>query len=185
MKILLASGNKHKKKEIQEILKIENLYYLNDVKNLNIIEDGATFAENAYIKALETFKVYGKEYIILADDSGLVIPALSDILGVHTARYLEGKDQDYKNDSVIEKIKGLDRTAYFCCCAILLKDKDDFVINSAILKGEIAKAKDNTGGGFGYDPIFLHKGQYLSRLNKNEISHRAKAFNIFKKLTLF
>lgn len=185
--LILASSNLHKIKEIQEILGAEyRVIGLKDIdKNIEIIENGKTYEENAFIKAREIAKYY--DSYILADDSGLEIFALPEILGIYSARFL-GEDTPYaERFSEIFKLlkEKKDKGARFVCgLALITPTKKEYYIEGEV-RGVIGEVEGNEG--FGYDPIFYPSGYAcsmacLSSEEKNKISHRGNAIKKLKEL---
>ena len=181
MEIVIASNNINKVKEYREILEPLNIKCLS-LADLNINTDfnevGNTFKENSLIKAKEVAKYTNK--IILADDSGLIIDSLPDILGVHSSRFMEDKPYFEKHKEIIRLLKDKDnRNAHFTTVITLYNYKDIPIYFEGRLDGSIAKIAQGDKG-FGYDPIFIPKG-YDKTMGvygldlKNKISHRAKA----------
>ena len=180
--IILATNNKHKLKEVREILSPHKIvvYGLSDlnIKLPEIEENGNTYAENALIKAkaVQAFTTMP----IIADDSGLEITALNNEPGLHSARYAEslgGHDNAIKE--VLKRLEDKeDRSARFVCDIILLNVEKEPRLFEGVAKGKIAQEKMGEGG-FGYDPIFIsdETGECfaLMKENKNTVSHRAKA----------
>ena len=154
--------------------------------DVDIIEDGTTFAENAIIKAKAIAR--HTDAIVLADDSGLEIDYLDKAPGVFSARFMgEDTSYDVKNQALIDKLEGVPkekRTARFVCAiAAVLPDKKILTVVET-MEGYIGYeiAGEN---GFGYDPIFYLdefgcSSATLSREQKNEISHRGKALRAMK-----
>ena len=196
MKIIFATGNKDKMVEIRQIMgdfDAEILSMKEAGINLDIVEDGTTFAENSMIKAREVAAAYKEMYeepaIILADDSGLVVDALNGEPGIYSARYL-GEDTPYsiKNQAIIDRLVGVehkDRTARFVdAIGAVFPDGSEEVAEGTI-EGFIG---DRPAGchGFGYDPIFyLESGVSTAELpeeEKNAISHRGKALSAMKQI---
>ncbi len=189
MKIILATKNKGKLKEIQDIFKdtnFETVNLLDFENNFKIIEDGNSFKENAKIKAKY---VYDKLKLpVIADDSGLCCEQLNGAPGIYSARYSGENANDEKNNKKL--LKELSKfpkphKAKFVCSAVFY-DGNNFVSTIGELKGEIAD-KPRGKNGFGYDPIFIAAGYKitngeLSLAEKNKISHRAKAFLKLKQL---
>ena len=178
MEFILATSNEHKAKEFNELLDGTNLSFKTASEKLDVIEDGDTFNENAFKKAKEYFNKYKKP--IVADDSGLVVTALPDILGVHSARFApELKEYSDKNKKLIELMDTKDRAAYFVCVlCFYISDEEVFFFEGRV-HGEIS-TQIKGDHGFGYDPVFLPTGQAgmsLAQLPewKNSNSHRAKA----------
>ena len=190
-KLLLATTNSGKLKEITGILEgvpIE-LVTLNDLDPIaEPDETGATFAENARLKARYYSKVTG--LVSVADDSGIEIDALDKAPGVHSARW-RGTDYPTK----FRKIQELFRergvagsTARFVCC-VALADADSILIETAgTVEGEIV-AEPRGSNGFGYDPIFYYPPFHctlaeLDREKKASVSHRGKAFRALREYLL-
>lgn len=186
MKLVIASHNQGKLKEFKSILKnlnIEVLTALDMGLNLDDFEEvGTTYEENAYLKAKYVYEQTGETSI--ADDSGIFINALPDILGVYSARFM-GSDTDYsiKNKRLLEMLENSeDRTAVFTS-AISLVGKELNEMFVAEVKGTIASSIDGHEG-FGYDPIFIPNGYTesyasMSQDTKNEMSHRGLALRKF------
>ena len=182
--IILATNNKHKLKEVREILSSHNIivYGLSDlnIKLPEVEENGKTYAENALIKAkaVQAFTTMP----IISDDSGLEIAALNNEPGLHSARYassLGGHDNAIKE--ILKRLENKDdRSARFVCDIVLINDGDKPLLFEGIAEGEIAEAPLGEGG-FGYDPIFIsdETGECFALMqdNKNTVSHRAKALN--------
>jgi len=174
--MIFASNNLGKVKEVKDILGID-IKSLNDIdKNIQIEETGNTFLENAIIKAKA---IYNQTNIpCIADDSGLVIPALNGFPGVKTHRFLDGSDSR-RNQEILKLMKDIkDRTCYFTC-SIAYFDGINLETFEYSLEGRIA-LKENINNGFGFDSIFLYNGKYLSDMSmqeKNDISPRKIALN--------
>lgn len=188
-KIIFATGNKDKLKEIRMILSgtgIEIISMKEAGVTGDIEENGTTFEENALIKARAVCSMTG--FPALADDSGLVIDALNGEPGVQSARYL-GHDTSYdiKNNDLIRRLDGVPdekRTARFVCAiACALPDGRSFT-EEAAMEGRIGYEIRGENG-FGYDPIF-YLPEYgctsaeISPEEKNRISHRGKALRAMK-----
>ena len=176
---MIATSNKGKVREYKSLL--EPLGYivhdLSELDPIEIDENGSTFQENALIKAKS---IKDKcNMIVIADDSGLEIDALNKEPGIHSARYLEGHDYNYKNKVLLERMKGkTDRTARFVCAIALCDETGDHLF-TGVMEGKIndQAAGDN---GFGYDPIFLVEqfgktSAQLTMEQKNSVSHRGIA----------
>ncbi len=189
-RIIFATGNAGKMKEIREILS-DLPYEVVSMKEAgvtaDIVEDGATFEENAMIKAKTIAELTGE--IAMADDSGLEVDYLDKAPGIYSARFL-GEDTSYeiKNKYLIDQLEGVegsDRSARFVCAIACVWPDGKSKVCRATIEGELAKAPAGENG-FGYDPIF-YVPQYgkttaeLSMEEKNEISHRAKALREMKK----
>ena len=202
-KLIFATGNEGKMKEIREILNGTgwNMLSLKDAGiDADIEENGTTFEENAKIKAegirnwcLENgipgcSRISAKEIIVLADDSGLEIDWLGGEPGIYSARYM-GEDTSYhiKNASLIERLNGVPdekRTARFVCAVAAAFPDGSVKTVRGTMEGRIGYEEKGENG-FGYDPIF-YLPEYgctsaeLSGEEKNKISHRGKALRAIK-----
>ena len=184
--LILASGNAHKVGEIQEILgkeyKVKGLKDLD--RKINIIENGKTYEENALIKARTIAKYY--DAYVIADDSGLEIFALPDILGLYSARFM-GEDTPYeiRFKEIYRLLENKDTIARFVCgIALVTPNKKEYYVEGEI-RGNIGKISGKEG--FGYDPIFYPEGRSKSMADltseeKNKISHRGRALEKLQKL---
>ncbi|MCR4676917.1 MAG: oligoendopeptidase F [Sphaerochaetaceae bacterium] len=200
MDILLATGNEHKKEELQRLLGVHTLHLPKDYSIVfDCEETGLTFEENAMQKALALKKAAeGTEcenMPVLADDSGLFVDALPGELGIHTARYGSKPGEpilsaDEKNTLLLKNLKGVPqekRTARFVCTLVLL-DGDKTIEATGIAEGRILEEKATGEGGFGYDPVFFcnDAGCSMATLpkgGKDLYSHRGKAAKeILKKI---
>ncbi len=182
LEIVLATNNKHKLKEVREILSPHKIivYGLGDLSSKleNVEENGSTYAENALIKARAVQKLTSMP--VISDDSGLEITALNNEPGIHSARYAEslgGHDNAIKE--ILKRLEDKeDRSARFVCDIVLLNTDTKPLIFEGVAEGTIAYEKQGEGG-FGYDPIFISKetGQCFALMGeeKNTVSHRAKA----------
>lgn len=186
-KLIVASNNKGKIAEIKAIL--SDLYDVRSLKEENIVSDpeetGATFAENALIKAKAAHELTGAA--TLADDSGLIVDALGGAPGVQSARYSGKHGNDKANNKLLLKnLDGIsDRTARFACAVALVKADGEVIEAEGYTEGEILYAEKGEGG-FGYDPLFysydLEKSFGLaSPEEKNSVSHRARALKALEK----
>jgi XTP/dITP diphosphohydrolase len=191
MKIVLASANKGKIKEIQEYCKeSEVIPYSDLLEPFEIIEDGTTYQENALIKAKTIFdklKDLHTDFIVLADDSGITVPALGDIPGIYSARYAgvgaSDKENLYKLIDALKE-KDIKKTAsYYTAAMALVTKKGAFTVHGWMHGDVIDEAKGE--GGFGYDPMFIPLGydKTLGELDKDikqKFSHRTKALKLAK-----
>lgn len=189
-RIIFATGNAGKMREIREILADfwgEILSMKEAGISTDVEENGASYEENALIKARAVAEKAG-DAVVLADDSGLEIDALGGEPGIYSARYL-GEDTSYrvKNANLIERLAGVPekkRTARFVCAiAAVLPDGRELVTKAAV-EGRIGYEEKGEGG-FGYDPIFYvpefgRTTAELSEEEKNQISHRGKALRLMK-----
>ena len=188
-KIIFATGNEDKMKEIRRILadpSLEILSLKDAGIHADIDENGKSFEENAMIKAEAISKMTGE--IVLADDSGLEIDYLNKEPGIYSARYM-GEDTSYhiKNAKLIERLEGVPdekRTARFVCAIAAAFPDGTMKTVRAAMEGRIGY-KESGENGFGYDPIF-YLPEYgctsaeLSMEEKNRISHRGKALCLIK-----
>ena len=191
-KIIFATGNENKMKEIRMILSDLGMPILSQKEagiSVDVVEDGTTFEENALIKATEIAK-YTENCIVLADDSGLEIDYLNKEPGIYSARYA-GVDTSYdiKNNLLLERLLGVPdekRTARFVCAiAAAFPDGTTEVVRGTI-EGIIGH-KIAGANGFGYDPIF-YVPEYgcttaeMSPELKNELSHRGNALRMMREI---
>lgn len=187
--MIVATNNKGKLKEINEILSEYKLYSLKDKDiNVDVVEDRDTFLGNAKKKAIEIYNLTHEETI--ADDSGLCINVLDGFPGVMTHRFLgEDATDEQRNEYLINEVnKHEDRSAKVICY-IVYYNGETTIIGEGILNGFISKEKRGTNG-FGFDEIFeLPNGQTLAELTseeKNEVSARSLALkDLKKKLTRY
>ena len=188
-KIIFATGNEGKLKEIRMILGdlgIEILSLKEAGIDADVKEDGQTFEENAVIKAREIMKLTGE--IVMADDSGLEVDALNKEPGIYSARYM-GYDTSYhiKNQNIIDRLagkQGAERSARFVCVIAAAFPDGKILTARATMEGEIGYEEKGENG-FGYDPIFYlpEYGCYSGELpleEKNKLSHRGKALRLMK-----
>lgn len=187
MKLVFATHNPNKLREVQELLgeQIE-LLSLNDLSLFDEIpETAATLEGNALLKAQYVLKKKG--YDVFADDTGLEVTALNGDPGVYSARYAgPQKDASDNMNKLLSQLEGVsDRSARFRTVIALLSGGEEHVFEG-IVEGEIAMKKSGAEG-FGYDPIFLPKGSNrtfaeMNSSEKNQISHRGRAV---EKLVVF
>lgn len=185
--LILASRNLHKIRECRAIL--HHLKHLDILSLLDFPdyippeEIGTTFSENAVIKAVHAAKALNSW--VLADDSGLVIPALHGAPGIYSARYAGNRASDAENrKKLLEEMQHLleeDRAGYFYCAAALASPEGLKKCVTGSCEGKILN-KERGGSGFGYDPLFV-KNEYNKTFSeipeaiKNQISHRRKALD--------
>lgn len=193
-KLIFATGNENKMKEIRMIL-ADCGYEILSMKqagiDVDIVEDGLTFEENAIIKATAISKLEAAEgCIVLADDSGLEVDYLNKEPGIYSARY-EGVDTPYsiKNKIIIDRLAGVPdekRTARFVCAIAAAFPDGRVETRRGTIEGRIAYEPAGENG-FGYDPIFYvpEFGKTTSELSpeeKNKVSHRGKALEMIKEV---
>ncbi len=189
MKVLFASKNKGKIKEVKKILgeagiEVLSLEDFEDVPD--VIEDKETFIDNAKKKAKEIYDIF--HIPVIADDSGLAVVQLNGRPGVYSARYAGENATDKENNlKLISELKGFTspHNAKFISVAVYYNG-DAYISASGELMGEII-LEQRGNNGFGFDPLFIPAGYKntlaeLSFEEKNRISHRAKAFNKLKDL---
>lgn len=190
MEIVLATGNMHKKKELEQILSGHKILIPSDLGvDFDCDETGLTFMENALLKAETLYELVKRP--VLADDSGLCVQALDGAPGIYSARYgSEGgvnlSDAD-RNNLLLKNIDGVeDRTAFFVCAMVLITAPYKVYSVQESFEGSIAEAPYG-GGGFGYDPVFIDalSGKTAAELTdkeKNLVSHRGKAGKVMNTL---
>lgn len=189
MRIIFATGNKNKMKEIREIMEGTG-YEVTAAADEGIISDpeetGKSFEENALIKARAVYEMTDRTAVVMADDSGLCVDALggeSGELGIHSARFM-GHDTSYeiKNAEIIKRLADVPwdkRTARFVCAvAAILPSGREIAVRES-MEGYIAYETAGENG-FGYDPVFFlpefdMTSAQISAESKNLISHRGKA----------
>ena len=192
MKIVLASRNKKKIGELEallakhipdvEVLSLDDIGFEGD-----IVEDGETFEDNAYIKASTVAKL---GYIGVGDDSGLCVDALGGAPGVYSARYAGEHGDDAANNELL--LKNLadksDKSAEFVCsiACVFPENTTKGYFARGNVEGRIIDEYRGSGG-FGYDPLFYYEpfGKTLAEMSaeeKNSISHRGRAIEAFAKV---
>lgn len=193
MKLIIASNNKHKVREIKQMLadRFDEILSLAEAGvDHETVEDGITFLDNALKKAREISEITG--CAALADDSGLCVTALNGEPGVYSARYAGGGVEhttDAENNAYLlaRLASYTDRSAYFACCMALVYPDGATITAEGYMHGRII---DSPRGecGFGYDPLFLPVGESrtvaeMTDSEKNAISHRANALkNLLSKI---
>lgn len=165
-KLILASNNAKKVKEIKEILEglpIEVKSLKDEGIDIDVVEDGKTFEENAKKKAKEIYEFLlskgKKDFIVLADDSGLEVDYLNGEPGIYSARYSgEHGNDDKNNKKLLENLEGVPkekRGAQFVCQLSLFTDKGEYYTVRGEVRGFIIESIQGKGG-FGYDPLFFY-----------------------------
>lgn len=185
MRLIIASNNAHKIKEIKQILgsRFEEILSLREAEiDHETVEDGTTFLENARKKATEMAQISG--CCALADDSGICAHALNGAPGVYSARYSGQHGNDEANNLLLmENLRDkADRTAHYSCAMVLAFPDGRTISAEGEMYGEIIFTPAGKNG-FGYDPIFFlpdygRTSAQISPEEKNRISHRAKALNL-------
>ena len=189
-KLILATHNTHKQKEMNALLESLglNIIGLNEYPQIGDIEEtGTKLIENSFIKARAVYKLTGLPS--LADDTGLEVDALDGAPGVYSARYA-GEDASFLDniEKLLRNLEGVtevNRTARFRT-VVTFVDGNRELHSEGIVEGIITVGPKG-GDGFGYDPIFLPRGSQstfseMTQIEKNKISHRAKALIKMKKL---
>lgn len=186
--IVLATGNKHKLEEFQKMLAGYKILSLKDIGfSGDIEENGKTLEENSKIKAttiVKFLKSEGKDYAVLADDSGLCVNALGGAPGVHSARFGADHNDESNRQRLLFELQGkTDRTAYFeCDLCFIQNDKISMFVGRTYGKITAEKIGDDS---FGYDCLFLSDdlGKTFgesSNEEKNSVSHRGRAVQKLK-----
>lgn len=192
MKLVLATRNPGKVRELGKMLSDRRTIELLSMKDFpeapEVIEDGATYRDNAKKKAIHVAEYTG--FQALADDSGLEVDALDGAPGVHSARYAgsgaSDADRIAKLLAAIKDAPDGERTARFKCAVAIAQPKSCTDVVIGVCEGSIIREPRGTEG-FGYDPIFVPQGYDLTFAElgenvKNRISHRAKALKMALKL---
>ena len=189
MKLVLATSNKGKVKEIKALCKdFEVIPYSELIEEFEIIEDGSSFKENALIKARAVFKALNSDdVIVMADDSGISVNVLDGKPGIYSARHA-GKDATDRDNlyKLIQDIKDknvISSPAHYTAAIAIVTKKSEYCVHGWMYGTAISEAIGN--GGFGYDPMFIPLGydKTLGELDddvKKSLSHRAKALKLAK-----
>ena len=181
--ILIASTNRHKVEEIKKIFVNPGIQFISLEQYKEIpeaIEDGKTFQENAILKAKHYYQ--HTQIPVIADDSGLVVPALNGEPGIHSARYAGEQSAYDKNNALLlsrmENLVGDQRFAFFVCVVVYFDGKN-VIFSEGKAEGVII---DHLKGrqGFGYDPLFYYPEAQktfaeMDSEEKNQVSHRSRA----------
>lgn len=182
MELIIASNNKHKIKEIKQILggKFDKIVSLKEAGITHeTVEDGNTFLENAGKKAREIAEISGMA--ALADDSGICAHALGGAPGIMSARFAGAHgDDEANNDLLLSSLADKeDKGAHYTCAMVIAYPDGKEISAEGHMYGRIIEERRGNGG-FGYDPIFVAEGEErtvaeMTEEEKNAISHRAKA----------
>lgn len=181
--LVLGTTNAGKVRELAALLEPHGIgvVSLRDVGGVTVEETGATFAENASLKATAQARALGRW--VLAEDSGLCVDALGGEPGVRSARFSASGDDEANNDLLLERLAGVDaarRGAHYACHAALADPSGRIVaVSQGVCRGRIAPGRSGSGG-FGYDPLFIVPEYHrtfgeLPPAVKSVISHRARA----------
>jgi len=197
VKLVLATSNKGKVREIKELCKeYEVISYGELIEEFEIIEDADSFKENALIKARAVFEAlkdssqeYDKDLVVIADDSGISVDVLDGKPGVYSARYggknANDKENLYKLIKDI-KAKGVESSpAHYTASIAIVTNKGEYSVHGWMYGVALTEAIGD--GGFGYDPMFIPLGydNTLGELDdeiKKKLSHRSKALDLAKKI---
>jgi len=190
-KIVLASNNKHKIKEFNEILNDYEILSLRDIGYFeDIVEDGNSFFENSMIKAqavMEFLRTKGELRPVIADDSGLCVNALGGGRGINTARYSGDHDDSANRKKLIEDLKQKeDKSAYFNCTLVVLYPDGEYKTVEGKVYGKIID-EERGDTSFGYDCLFMSDdlGKTFGEATneeKNSVSHRGRALQKLKEI---
>jgi len=189
LKIILASSNQGKLKELKALMDDFEVYAFSEVMTpFEIVEDGDSFKENALIKARAVYKALDdSSAIVMSDDSGISVDALEHIPGIYSARYAGvGATSEQNLDKLIKtlKDKNIKKTpAYYTAAIAIVCGKDEFCVHGW-MHGNVVDEKRGDKG-FGYDPMFIpcgyeHTLGELETSVKKELSHRSKALSLAK-----
>ena len=183
-KLVLASGNKHKIREISQMLpEFEVVGYKDFGLDFEIEEDGKTFYENALIKAKTVCEKLNLP--ALADDSGICVDALNGEPGIYSARYAGDGDDNHNNELLLKNMQGQkNRKAKFVCCMVFYKPNGEIITATGETHGKIMETVQGEHG-FGYDPLFFSDDLneclgIASPEKKNTISHRFRAIQALR-----
>jgi XTP/dITP diphosphohydrolase len=176
-RLLVATGNAHKLEELRALLPGISIVGLGDFPPApEVVEDAPDFAGNAILKARAAYERTG--HITLADDSGIEVAHLDWAPGIHSARYVEGSDEDRMFALLSACEQATDRRARFRCVVAIAGVRDDCVLGEGVVDGVLTRAPRGANG-FGYDPIFERPdGRTTAELSADEkhaISHRGRA----------
>ncbi len=192
MKIIIASGNKGKLKEFKALMPNDEVLALKEVVgDMEIIEDGITFQENAILKVKAIYDALEdrKDVIIISDDSGISVPALNNEPNIYSARYAgEGATDKQNNQKLINNLKAKDiqkTSAFYSACIAIMYNGEIYTVHGWMY-GDVVD-KEIGEGGFGYDPLFIPEGfdKTLGELDfeiKKDSSHRTKALKLAKRV---
>ncbi len=187
MKIVIASGNRGKIREFKDILEQDITPFYELLGDIEIIEDGKTFAQNALIKAREIYSKLGEEYIVISDDSGISVDALDGKPNIYSARFAGESASDKENlQKLVDMLKNKNLTsskAHYTAAIAIVSSVGEYVVHGWMHGVVTTVSKGDKG--FGYDPIFIADGysKTLGELDesiKQKISHRYKALDLAK-----
>ncbi len=189
MKVVLASKNKHKWEEIRKITEKLDIQLVMESElgvDIDVEETGSTFEENSLLKARAVMEATGLP--ALADDSGIAVDALNGEPGIYSARYgFDDSLDDWGRLQLLlknmENVPDDQRQGKFVCVISMVTPEGDVIQARGEVHGTILRSPAGEGG-FGYDPIFYYPpfGKTLAEVSaeeKNQVSHRARALNLF------
>ncbi|MCX2683180.1 RdgB/HAM1 family non-canonical purine NTP pyrophosphatase [Campylobacter sp. MIT 21-1685] len=185
--ILLATSNAHKIAELKQLLTdFKVLAYTELMEPFEIEENGASFKENALLKAKAVFNALKQKdkYIVLSDDSGLCVDALGGAPGIYSARFSSFSDDKSNRVKLINELRRLglnESTAHYVACIALVSNFGTFTTHGTLYGKVFCEEKGDQG--FGYDSLFIPKGYQLTlaqleQKEKNLLSHRYKALEL-------
>ncbi len=187
MQIVLATKNKGKLKEFRDMFDEEIISFSEILGDIEVVEDGSSFKENALIKAREIYKRLGEDYLVVSDDSGISVPLLNGEPNIYSARYAGVNATDRQNLlKLISRLKEksvAETKAYYTASIAIVSRYGEYSVHGWMYGDVIISMRGDRG--FGYDPIFIPIGytQTLGELDssiKREISHRSKALKLAK-----
>lgn len=187
MRLVIASANRGKIKEFSAMMGVPIVPFYELIEEIEIVEDGSTFAQNALIKARQIYKQLNDDSIVIADDSGITIDALGGEPGIYSARYAGVGASDKENlQKVVTKLsqKGLTSSkAHYTAALAVVSKFGEYVVHGWMHGSAITTPRGKKG--FGYDPIFIPQGfnKTLGELDesvKKSLSHRAKALALLQ-----
>ncbi|MDC7243823.1 MAG: RdgB/HAM1 family non-canonical purine NTP pyrophosphatase [Sphaerochaetaceae bacterium] len=196
IKIILATSNKGKILEFKNLMddKYEVIAFSDLIGEMDIIEDGKSFKENAIIKAKAVYERIkeidlNSEFVVISDDSGISVPIFNNEPGIYSARYAGKGASDKQNlNKLIDRLKESEKRttdAYYTACITMIKDGKIYTVHGWMHGSIIDETRGDNG--FGYDPMFIPSGydKTLGELNqevKKQFSHRSLALENAKKI---
>ncbi len=191
MRLIIASNNSHKVREIRQILG----QYFSEMSTLkeagidiDVVEDGTTFQENARKKAKEVLAAADGFDAALADDSGLMVDALNGAPGIYSARYAGEGHNDQENNAKLlkdmENVPDVKRTCRFASSIALVRRGKEPIVVIGYAEGVLLRERHGENG-FGYDPLFFYPPLQktfaeLSADEKNAVSHRSRSLALLR-----
>jgi len=191
MRLIIASGNRGKIAEFSAMMECTITPFYEVIEEIEIVEDGTTFAENALIKARAIYNQLNDNSIVIADDSGISIDALGGAPGIYSARFAKEGATDKENlQKAIDELQKRGVTsspAHYTAALAIVSKYGEYVVHGWMYGSVINTPRGNKG--FGYDPIFIPNGynKTLGELDdsiKSKLSHRAKALELIKPIIM-